>query len=402
MIYKFIFVQIIFAILSLPYPSHAGKDRTSFQIEVMPKIGRLEIVKRGDAVSNLPILTDAHLSPNMKKIVEEANDVLRHENASALVLVNGKGIIYENYKYDMSPKTLLLGLSMTKSITSMAVGKALCSGRIKNINDNAEKYVPELAGSVYGATSIKNLLKMASGVWDEADKKKYEQSDSRLLAYRENKEIKKISGIPGGYKKYLFESDERNSIVPYLASFTSRTVKAGERHLSSGHDTDTLALVVSRSTGMSLAKYISREIWQKIGAGGDAKLMVDRDGDAFARLGFYARSHDWIRLGQYILKALEGQAGDKCFQDYMAKATSRLIDKSGGRRGGYGYQFHIGAPMDSKTIHLEGRGGKLLFMEPKTGAIVYMFGDGKNNKWVGKAGFYDLVDKFIKISPEKK
>lgn len=383
-----------------PAEAQRGSGTAIVRTRVLPQYLRLENVKHGDTVSRLAVVSDAQISSNMRKIIDIADRVSRHENVATLVLANGKGIIYQKYKYGTSPNTHLIGYSMTKGITSMAVGKALCSGHIKNINDKAEKYVSELAGSAYGATSIKNLLTMSSGVLNNFNK--YREIDMRLLAYKKYsaEDLKYMSKRYSGIKKFLLASDKRLSIASYLSSFKSRKVRAGKRYLYSGQDTDALGLVVSRSTSMSLIEYTSKEIWQKIGAESDAKWMVDKDGDAIARAGFYAQSHDWIRLGQYILTSLQSGSEDKCFQNYMIKATSSQKPRGNKK---YGYQFFTEIrQLKHKTIQLVGLGGQRLIMEPVTGTIVYMFSGGRRDKWMDKSGFYRLVKKFIELSPKDK
>lgn len=53
---------------------------------------------------------------------------------------------------------------MAKSITGLLVGIALSDGAIHSLDDIAQTYVPELAGTECGATPIHALLHMASGV----------------------------------------------------------------------------------------------------------------------------------------------------------------------------------------------------------------------------------------------
>src|SRR5262245_10521699 len=58
---------------------------------------------------------------------------------------------------------------MAKSIIALAVGIAQHEGLIKSLDDTAERYAPALKGTVLGQTTLRNLLRMASGV-------KYEQT----------------------------------------------------------------------------------------------------------------------------------------------------------------------------------------------------------------------------------
>ena len=53
---------------------------------------------------------------------------------------------------------------MAKSIVSIAVGMALAEKKIASLDDTIARYVPKLAGNPYGETTIRNMLRMASGV----------------------------------------------------------------------------------------------------------------------------------------------------------------------------------------------------------------------------------------------
>ena len=57
---------------------------------------------------------------------------------------------------------------MAKSITSMLIGIALADGHIRSLDDKISQYIPELKESGYGDVSIRNVMRMRSGVaYDE-------------------------------------------------------------------------------------------------------------------------------------------------------------------------------------------------------------------------------------------
>jgi CubicO group peptidase (beta-lactamase class C family) len=53
---------------------------------------------------------------------------------------------------------------MAKTLTGLLLGIAVSEGAIHSIEDMAATYVPELAGTEYGATPLRALLHMSSGV----------------------------------------------------------------------------------------------------------------------------------------------------------------------------------------------------------------------------------------------
>ena len=70
---------------------------------------------------------------------------------------------------------------MAKTITAMLIGIAVSEGAIKSIDDTVSAYVPRLADTEYGKTTIRDLLHMASGV---AFSENYDGKDdvARLVA----------------------------------------------------------------------------------------------------------------------------------------------------------------------------------------------------------------------------
>ena len=83
---------------------------------------------------------------------------------TGLLIAREDTILFEHYRYARSDQDRLLSNSMAKTITSMLVGIATSEGAIRSIDDTAAIYVPELAGTEYGATPLRALLHMSSGV----------------------------------------------------------------------------------------------------------------------------------------------------------------------------------------------------------------------------------------------
>src|SRR5436190_4215520 len=89
---------------------------------------------------------------------------LARNPATGLLVARGDTILIERYQYGRTDRHRLTSWSMAKTVTAMLVGIAIAEGRIRSIDDPAAAYVPELAGSEYGRTSLRHLLQMSSGV----------------------------------------------------------------------------------------------------------------------------------------------------------------------------------------------------------------------------------------------
>ena len=87
----------------------------------------------------------------------------RQKVTSLQILKDGK-LYLEKFQYGRGPDSRFLSYSMAKSVTALLIGIATDKGLIKSLDDPAEKYSSILKGTSYGTTSIRDLLRMASGI----------------------------------------------------------------------------------------------------------------------------------------------------------------------------------------------------------------------------------------------
>ena len=92
-------------------------------------------------------------------------------HTTALLVHDGElgsgSVVHEWYAHGVTPESLLLGASMTKSVLAHLVGRAVRNGDLR-LDDAVTQHVPELADSGYARCSIEHLLTMTTGVaWVE-------------------------------------------------------------------------------------------------------------------------------------------------------------------------------------------------------------------------------------------
>lgn len=242
---------------------------------------------------------------------------------SALVLDNGQ-LVFELYNQGGESSAMANAYSMTKSMTSLAVGEALCAGKIKSLDDHAQTYVPALDGTPYGKATIKQLLTYTSGA-----------------------EVPGGNGYEGIHSRtgYYAMVTHKRSLVDLIKSYsgTSR-FKAGERFIYNGLDSQTLSLVVRNATGMPLPSWFESTVWTAAGAESAGAWFVDTEGNGNGEVLFFATTRDLARIGQFVLERLTDQAGSECIRTYLKEAAKPLVNK------GYwpaapmwGYALHTGA-----------------------------------------------------------
>ena len=200
---------------------------------------------------------------------------------TALVVVVDGRIVHERYFDGTSDSDLLLGASMSKSVLATLVGLASSEGRL-SVDSPVTDFVPELAGSGYGACRVHHLLTMTSGVaWTE---------DYRLPDGDGQRLLELISPGVRGVRALV-----RSLVGPD---------PPGTRWRDCTPDSLALDWVRERATGQDHATALSR-LWEALGCEADAVIGLDGDapggGAALAGMAVAATARDWARLGMLQL-----------------------------------------------------------------------------------------------------
>src|SRR5262249_20620982 len=141
---------------------------TPFRVGSFSNLDRImsaQVVPRAATTSPLPrAATEPAISYAFAGKRRDLDDYLAGHEATGLLIAQGDTILVERYQYARNDSQRLTSWSMAKSINAMLFGIAVGEGRIRSLDERAQDYLPELAGSAYGATSLRHLLTMSSGV----------------------------------------------------------------------------------------------------------------------------------------------------------------------------------------------------------------------------------------------
>jgi len=241
---------------------------------------------------------------------------------------------------------------------------ALEERKISSLDDLVSKYEPRLAGSSYGETSIRNLLRMSSGV-------------KFIESYDGSDDLKRFSNA-----RYF------NGSIDAVRTFQLREAEQGTRFHYASSETVVLALMLRAATGVTLAEYLTTRLWQPMGAEADATWVKSPDGLESGAGGFNAVLRDYGRLG--VLLANDGAIGDRQIlpKDYLLQATDapRQPDPFAPGRAtpyfGYGYQFWI-FPGEKRRFALLGVYGQSIFVDPELKLVMVVTAAAKQAS-VGK------------------
>lgn len=311
-------------------------------------------VARGSTVSPLPAAAQpAVIRYRYRNLGYTLDDYLERNRVTGLLVLKNGEIVAERYRYGRTPEARFLSFSMAKSMTSLLVGIAASRGVIASLDDPAEKYAKALAGSPYGATTVRQLLRMSSGL---TFTERYDGQD----------DVARLSRAA---------ATGRPSVVEVLRSIDQRHDPAGQKFVYASAETEVLGLVLAGASGRSVADLTREWLWQPLGAERDAFWGLNREGQERSSAMFNASLRDWGRLG--LMLARDGRVGEQQVvpQDYLLDATDAARQppafrpRSATPYFGYGYQFWL-FPMRERSFGLQGVHGQAVFVQPASGIVM--------------------------------
>lgn len=212
--------------------------------------------------------------------------------------------------------------SVTKSFVSALVGIAHDEGRVRSLADPIESYIPELRGTAWEKTTIRNLLEMESGVhWDEG---------TPVLAINTQVQQWVQAALDLVTEGQLGQT--RNEFLKALP----RVAPQGTKFSYNSGNTQVLAWMLERLYGKPFNAVISEKLWKPVGMAGDARVMTDRVGDAIASQGLYSRIFDLARFGELFRQGGRTPDGRQIVSRAWVRESTTMSALS---KGDYAYQW---------------------------------------------------------------
>lgn len=203
---------------------------------------------------------------------------LTEVDTTALVIVHGDGIIYENYYKGTMQADQRISWSMAKSFLSALVGTAIDRGEITSLDDLVTQYVPSLKGSAYDGATLRNVLNMASGIAFNEDYLDPKSDINRMG---------RVLGMGGSMDKFAISQKIR-----------ARAPGTAMQYVSI--DTHVIGMVLRGATGQSVHDLFLERLWSKMGAGADAFYSTDGGDRAFVLGGLNMRTRDYALFGRLM------------------------------------------------------------------------------------------------------
>jgi CubicO group peptidase (beta-lactamase class C family) len=213
------------------------------------------------------------------------SETLAETYADGLLIMQRGQIVGEWYGEGMTPHTPHLVCSVSKSICG-TLGGVLVERGLLDPDKPITHYVPEVASSVYGACTVRNLLDMTVAIKFDED---YDDPEGDVVKYR------LCNGwdvLPNG----TAQGDQRS----FLATLRPNGGPHGKVFHYVSTNTDVLGWVYERACGKPYAQILSEYIWAPMGAEDDAYITLDTHGASRSAGGVCATLRDLARFGEMI------------------------------------------------------------------------------------------------------
>ncbi|ODT88535.1 MAG: hypothetical protein ABS78_06865 [Phenylobacterium sp. SCN 70-31] len=322
-----------------------------FTFRNMDKVFATRPIRAGTSVYGMP-RASSELDVSYRYLDDTWNTsrFMESNRVAGLIVVQKGRILLERYGLGNDETSKWTSFSVAKSITSTLVGAALHDGHIKSVNEEISRYLPSLKSSPLAKVTIRDLLRMSSGMkWNENYLDPTSDINKHIATFaarnRPGELLRHMASLP--------QVDPPGSVFQY---------KTGDSHL--------IAEVLAAAIGGPLSPYFSDRIWAPFGMEKDGYwLLTATDGLEWGGANISATLRDYARFGQFFLGGGVAKGRQVLPDNWLSEATNRSAPRvTDGRNPFYGYQWW-GGPGD-KAFHARGVFGQQIFIDPEKSLVV--------------------------------
>lgn len=260
---------------------------------------------------------------------------------SFLLARNGK-LVFEAYFADSTIDKPHFTMSVTKSITSLGVGKAIELGVIGSDKDLLVDYFPAVDRSKLseGADRIRlaDVLTMRSGIRVDPAK--------------------------------LSRKEKVGRDLPVTSLTLSAPIKPGKEYKYQGTDPNLLSHLIGLKTGKTLEVFLKEKLFAPLGIT-KSQFNTDAAGATRAAAGMRLRSRDLLKIGLLVQAGGKWNGKQVVDQKWIDKSTAIHVDNG---RSKYGYfwwsQYHTVGGRKLLVKSARGALGQFIFMVPDLDVVV--------------------------------
>lgn len=275
---------------------------------------------------------------------------LKKNSSTSFLLIKNDSIVAEEYFGDHNENTLSNSFSMSKTIITLLIQKAIEEKKIGSWDDKAIKYLPWLQGDYAKDVTLRNLSTMSAGIdWQEAYTNPF-----CITA-----------------KAYYGDDIEATMKSVKVVS------KPGEKFVYQSGCTQLLGLALQAATGKKIAEYASEKLWIPMQMEQPATWHTDhKDGIELAYCCINAITKDYAKFGKLWLHKGNYNGKQLLDSNFFTMASKPFLSEE------YGYAIWLGSAKGHAYSLFQGIQGQFIAIVPDKKLILVRTGNQieKGNK----------------------
>jgi len=281
-------------------------------------------------VTFLGLLSAFALPDNSTLIQKIAKHAVDTESDSLVIVQNGK-VVYSNYFTGQDQVRSVQ--SITKSISSLAIGILIDQGKVESLDLPMSHWIPDWSeDSEKSKITLRMIMSHTSGLPD-------------------------VNTVP----EFWFQPNTVRAAIdtPLIAS-------PGSQYLYSNIGASLLQQVISRSSGKSVTAFVGEFLFSPLGIT-DFIWKKDKAGNENTSGGLYLSTADLLKIGSTLL-------GGGCFEgkSIVRSSTLKILVTKSQPNVSYGLLFWLdqsAAPSSAALFSARGWGGQYITVFPQKNLI---------------------------------
>jgi|TARA_B110000037_G_scaffold97665_1_gene114500 CubicO group peptidase (beta-lactamase class C family) len=300
------------------------------------------------AASETPQPWPVHSQFNTISLSDELEKYHKEKGTVAFLAIKNDSLYFEKYYDSYGVDSKSNSFSVTKSIVSALLGRAIMDGYISDLDQAVQDFIPELTGNYADKVTVGDLASMASGQrWEEKYYNPFSVTAAAYFLKNLDKTIleQPIEEVPG--KSFIYKSGT----------------------------TQLLGMVIARATGKNLTEYLYKTLWNPMGAEKESLWQIDsnENGVEKAYCCIASNARDFARLAK--LYKDYGKWNGKVLLDstFVAKSLQPRFSES----PEYGYSWWLKEYKGYNVFMMRGHLGQYIITFPKENLILVRLGHSK-------------------------
>ena len=284
----------------------------------------------------------------------------------AFLIIKNDSIWHEKYFDGYSEDSFSNSFSMSKSIVSAVMGKAIQDGYFESLEDKVGNYFDEYKDGFASKLTIGDLSSMSSGM-------KWTENYTNIF----------------GVTARAYVGSGLNELI--LSRPIIKEPGKGFEYLSS--DTQLLSMTIEKATKRKISDLVFDWFWDPIGAENNALWQVDnaKTNNEKAYCCFNSNARDFAKIGKLYKDNGFWNGVSILNENFIKKSLMNRFESS----PEYGYGFWLGFFEEKKFFSMRGHLGQYVIVFPKENIIIVRLGkthDKKTENEKFSKDFYKYIE----------